>query len=261
MTCCDVSVLLQQSANASEGGTNARLGAQDSVPVGTPIARTTIAIMCDGDDAIDSGAAVSLLHASVAAPDAGSAGGSGGGVGSSNDSGGTDPLLQLQLAPAGKVGEIWIAGPGLAVGYLEDEARTEARFVDLPAAELLPLLSDASSSGAAVQHSGGSTGAAGGCGGGGADARQLLLGAGAADWLRVQLQSPNCGCGELPGSFGGNAVDPGIAAQGSSGSGSVRFFRTGDMGQLDKRSGLLCLVGRLDLQVKIRGGQSRPICA
>jgi non-ribosomal peptide synthetase component F len=69
------------------------------------------------------------------------------------------------------------------------------------------------------------------------------MGDGAAAWLHRggSAQCAPTGSRMPDGSNGGN------------GDGSVRFFRTGDLGRVDAGSGLLVLGGRLDLQVKIRG--------
>jgi acyl-CoA synthetase (AMP-forming)/AMP-acid ligase II len=112
-------------------------------------------------------------------------------------------------------------------------AEAAARFVMLPAAVVLPLLPGHRSR--KVTEPARSVGC-------GRPEQSLLLGEGAAAWLRAECST------SAPAAVSRVSDD-----SDGSGSGGVRFFRTGDLGHVDAGGGLLMLGGRRDLQVKVRG--------
>lgn len=123
-------------------------------------------------------------------------------------------------------------------------AAAAARLVSLPLAAVAPLL-PTSGNGASSEHPN-ETGDAP-CNASGSRKSSLLMGDGAAAWLQGGGSAQYASTGSrMPG--GGDGGD----------GGSVRFFRTGDLGRVDAGSGLLVLGGRCDLQIKIRGVRREP---
>ncbi len=225
------------AADAARGGDG---DGDAAAPAGRPILTTIVAIVRFGETDSD-GETDSCSSGCRAAPPT---------AAQKVAAGGADDALP-PLAAAGEIGEVWVAGPGVAAGYVgSPPAAAAARFATVPAAALLQHLAVCGASGgrsdeaaAAASRDGpassgsidheqpGAAGVAAAAAAGVSAAQPALLwGAGAAAWLAHITQ--------------GSTAD---------GSCCVRFFRTGDLGYVDAGSRMLHLAGRCDLQVKVRG--------
>mmetsp|Transcript_8193 Transcript_8193/g.24378 ORF Transcript_8193/g.24378 Transcript_8193/m.24378 type:complete len:1049 (-) Transcript_8193:313-3459(-) len=215
-----------------------------------------------------------------------------------------------KVTDRGCEGEVWVAGPGLATGYLGEPMLTSQRFWDVPLAMLAPYLpanasydmpsqppsSDGSGRGSkheqvrptrGVLAPGSAVQLLPGDQIGGATAMDmgqqhpstqgfpeptpvhtppppaapaLLLGPGAADWLRSNsyLAPANNIRWDCEVEIGHQGEQPAVGATPGAPVAEepiamVRFCRTGDLGLVDEATGVLRIIGRADLQVKIHG--------
>lgn len=195
-------------------------------------------------------------------------------------------VLLPSMAESGCEGEVWVAGPGVAAGYLGETELTAARFVRLPPSVTgsvepqgqpqsprcrshsqqqwqeqqqapLPVHSTSASALSTTKMNSSHTKTAACIG-----EDNVTLAPFPAGRAVNSLPPPDgssmpskCASGssqEMPGSFSSAATEK---------AGWKRFFRSGDLGYMDTGTGFLHITGRTDSQVKIRGaGHFRRPC-